>query len=551
MSSESVSISTLIQKNAQQNTQYNWVGVLEFLHEQHKQVQYKDCEWALEKSQMQQKINELEGVVKGQERVITDLGKRCKMLEVALRQERLKYQQNGQVPDYLNQLLKENIENQSQIQNYQTIPKRKAKPYRPLLQKIIQEVGLQSIFSPPSSPKIEHSNRPSVMLTPNQNVTSIVQNSGRQSPTNMNSTSGFPTHSRSKSQNINEEQPQIVSKDPVQLQNTLRHHLDGVRDAYFFNNMTILATVSEDCQLKLWDYQNYQQQQNQIEPYLTLRDHTGPLFAIAGIEQRQKGMQNAIFSAGAEGAIKMWYFPLPDECDQLGQTEEFQQCRMTWQAHQDAIWQLKVNQQQNLLLSSAADSLIKLWPIQDSQIEPKQLYQFGQKNQYGHFIDSPTAIQWLQHNPNNFASGFMNSAILSIFDIENGRNIQNIKYLQENNVSAQINQLTQFQQQCLISSHDDGKLRIFDLQQSKLIQQIICGNEPITSAITNLSNTIIYIATGNVIKVWDTRRQQFIQELQGHQSKYDENIHNLVHHSSYNLFASLGADGQIKLFSSK
>jgi len=48
-------------------------------------LQYKECEWALEKSQMHSKINELEGVIKGLERVVGDLGKRCKMLEVALR----------------------------------------------------------------------------------------------------------------------------------------------------------------------------------------------------------------------------------------------------------------------------------------------------------------------------------------------------------------------------------------------------------------------------------------------------------------------------------
>ena len=87
---------------------------------------------------MQAKIKELEGVVQGLEKVVTDLGRRAKMLEVALRQERLKNQrlQNGHnlsgMPDMVGQLLQENNENSNHLQ---TVPKRKARPYRPLLQK--------------------------------------------------------------------------------------------------------------------------------------------------------------------------------------------------------------------------------------------------------------------------------------------------------------------------------------------------------------------------------------------------------------------------------
>lgn len=60
---------------------------------------------------MQTKIKELEGVVSGLEKVVTDLGRRAKMLEVALRQERLKNQRlsSGQnlsgIPDMVGQLL--------------------------------------------------------------------------------------------------------------------------------------------------------------------------------------------------------------------------------------------------------------------------------------------------------------------------------------------------------------------------------------------------------------------------------------------------------------
>ncbi|KAM3142043.1 hypothetical protein pb186bvf_005916 [Paramecium bursaria] len=544
MSVEPMTIATLMQKNPQAQTAYNWVGVLEFLHDQHKQLQYKECDWAIEKSQLQSKINELEGNIKGLERIVSDYGKRVKMLEIALRQERLKYQSGGQSNDAIGLLLRENIDT-NQIQNFQTIPKRKAKPYRPLLHKILQEVGISHIFSPPGSPKMDTSNRPSILLTPNQNI--AIQNSGRQSPTN--TTTIFPSHSRNKSQNLNEEQ----YKDPIQHVSTLRNHLDGVWDVFFFNHLPILTSISEDCQVKLWDISNLNQQQ-QIEPYLTLRDHTGPIFAVTGIEASSKlrGQQNFILSAGNEGVIKLWGFPTPDDekFDSMGPTEEYQSVRCSWSAHQDAIWQLETSPLQNLFLSSGADSKIKLWSVQDILMgNTKEVAIFGQKNQYNHFVDSPTAITWLQ-TQNNFAAGFVQAPSLCVFDIETGRITSNIKYA--NDQVGQINSIQSHpSQNQLMTAHDDGRVRLFDLQTQKVVQNFQCGQDSVNSVISNLSGSLIYVACDTSLKAWDMRKMAFIQDLQPHEKKYDECIHKLVHHPNQNLFASCGADGQIKLFRSK
>jgi striatin 1/3/4 len=45
----------------------------------------KESEWALEKYLLQTRTKELEGIVQGLEKIVTDIGRRCKMLEVALR----------------------------------------------------------------------------------------------------------------------------------------------------------------------------------------------------------------------------------------------------------------------------------------------------------------------------------------------------------------------------------------------------------------------------------------------------------------------------------
>jgi striatin 1/3/4 len=51
----------------------------------------KETEWLFEKSQLQQRIAQLEGMHRGQESINEDLVKRIKMLEFCLREERVKY----------------------------------------------------------------------------------------------------------------------------------------------------------------------------------------------------------------------------------------------------------------------------------------------------------------------------------------------------------------------------------------------------------------------------------------------------------------------------
>lgn len=50
-----------------------------------------------------------------------------------------------------------------------------------------------------------------------------------------------------------------------------------------------------------------------------------------------------MLSGGSEGVIKAWNVPFCDDVDQLGPCEVYQRCLASWNAHNDAIWQLAVN----------------------------------------------------------------------------------------------------------------------------------------------------------------------------------------------------------------
>ncbi len=58
---------------------------MDFLKEHQRQVYGRETEWLFEKSQMQQRIHQLEAQLRAQENINQDMIKRIKMLEFSLR----------------------------------------------------------------------------------------------------------------------------------------------------------------------------------------------------------------------------------------------------------------------------------------------------------------------------------------------------------------------------------------------------------------------------------------------------------------------------------
>ena len=58
--------------------------------------------------------------------------------------------------------------------------------------------------------------------------------------------------------------------------------------------------------IKLWHLGDFEQKHSEtrgnIEPYITLRGHTGPLFA-------GESKSDMLFTGGLEGVVKVWQIP--------------------------------------------------------------------------------------------------------------------------------------------------------------------------------------------------------------------------------------------------
>ncbi|XP_001601585.2 striatin-3 isoform X2 [Nasonia vitripennis] len=75
----------------EQNPQYTMPGVLHFLQHEWARFELERSQWELDRAEFQARIAFLQGERKGQENLKTDLVRRIKMLEYALKQERAKY----------------------------------------------------------------------------------------------------------------------------------------------------------------------------------------------------------------------------------------------------------------------------------------------------------------------------------------------------------------------------------------------------------------------------------------------------------------------------
>lgn len=78
----------------------------------------------------------------------------------------------------------------------------------------------------------------------------------------------------------------------VKLRYDIKGHFDQVRDLFYLDQTHILASVSEDCQVHLWNLKNISIESDKLvsnldkinlESYCTLRGHRGAIYSITGL----------------------------------------------------------------------------------------------------------------------------------------------------------------------------------------------------------------------------------------------------------------------------
>jgi WD40 repeat protein len=95
-----------------------------------------------------------------------------------------------------------------------------------------------------------------------------------------------------------------------------------------------------------------------LEPYLSLRGHTGPLYSVAVSPDNNN---NTLYTAGNEGIIKVWKIPRVEDVSPYGDTEEVSQNIGLMILNNEVIWEMKHHPGSNLLVSLSSDYNVNLW----------------------------------------------------------------------------------------------------------------------------------------------------------------------------------------------
>ena len=192
----------------------------------------------------------------------------------------------------------------------------------------------------------------------------------------------------------------------INLKHEFNVHLDSVRGIQFIGSLDWMASVSEDCTVKLWDVKLMHKNmsdgfgegiQFKSDPYFTLRGHTGPLFKITGSSINDR----IIYTAGNEGIVRIWKVPDLDDVDIFGpEQDKYQFCLGSLNGHNnEPIWDLKHHPSLPLLLSMGADDTIWLWRAYSEEDESSNT-KHGELKIHENLLqrfhyETPTWCDWL------------------------------------------------------------------------------------------------------------------------------------------------------------
>lgn len=521
----------------------------------------KDTEWQIQKEEYEKRISELEGEVKAHENINIDLLKRIRMLEYALNTERQKNQtekNESNLPNE-NELFKDlQPQNLTKEEDLQFLIE---ETNRPSLFSMLKTIGIDDNLAKNLFEDFElNKTELEAMIKKNlddklnqiglNNIHDIVSNSNENHKNEIKETSEISNINNIKPIKINENNAEKNYKLNLNQCIELRSHFDEVRKLAYLNEMNSLISVSEDCLIKVWSLNNifYHQNACDLEPYLTLRGHTGPLYCT----ERGLPNSNLIFTGGNEGLIQIWNIPVPDDIIQYGESENLFSLNVGFYQKKDQceiIWDLKHHPSSKILVSLCSDETINFWSTTnlDDYVNSFNTEDFVDKwfiNSYKRKPDKnsnsndntesiPTVCEFLKTDTNKLIIGF-NDAYVSLFDIEKNSFYSNINTFNEKTYNKLMYQKNYYQPNCFACSStlpifyggfEDNTIKIFDLRMKNdvITNSVNAHSDAVTSLNLFEDIYLFSISHDTLIKMWDLRK--FIDPVNqavGSQKKWDE-----------------------------
>ena len=536
----------------------------------------KETEWQIQKEEYEQRISELEGEVKAHENINIDLLKRIRMLEYALSQERSKNSNKGdnsninipQDNSLFNDLGPQNLIKEEELKFLRETSNRHS------MINVLQSIGIDENLANNLFTDFEQ-NRTELEAMIKKNLDEKLAKTGKENISQIVNNKGNIQHNISN--NNSEDNNEIAYKDKNKSPSfsfneclELRSHFDEVRKLTYLPEMNSLVSVSEDCLIKVWSLNNLfsNSQYKVLEPYLTLRGHTGPLYCT----EKGKEGSSIIYTAGNEGLIQIWNVPKQEDVQQYGPSETLFNLNVGFYQKSEEgeiIWDLKHHPSSDLLVSLSSDTSINFWKTTtvEDYVQAFTSENFNEnwlistKSKKANYLGNgeyaiPTRCDFLKTENNKMVIGF-NDATVSIMDVETGAftlhyNTMTQQGTKVNKVLSQPNCFALSNSLPLIyTGFEDSSIKVIDLRYKDGV--VTNNTNAHTDAVTslNLLNDIYLFSVSHdtIIKMWDIRKfNDPILTTVGSQKKWDEAMWDSLLIESSLLYCVACADCTIKLF---
>ena len=597
----------------------------------------KETEWQISKENYEKKIAQLEGELRAHENINIDLLKRIRMLEYELAKERKDNNVEGKSLQGNNEDIYKDLQYPNLIKE-EDLKFLEESANRPSLLSILQSIGIDenlanNLFTDFELNKneleamikkdIEEKLIKSENININNNINPIQNNNKNNKYTNKIANNNNTNINNYKNINsTNEPNPNILNNinNQTNISNIktsnipkkeehnynysfnlnnmveLRNHFDEVRKLSYLENTNSLVSVSEDCLIYVWslDDISFNPSSENVEPYLHLRGHTGPLFCV------EHGRDNLIYTGGSEGLIQIFNILPESEITSYGSSDEVFNLSIGYfqnnNENNEIYWELKHHPKENVLISLCSDGDITFW--ETTTIEEyisafnkgKFKWDKGTKSKKSSYLDEiaiPVCCEFLKQDNNKLIVGF-NDATISLLDINKNNFISNWNMIDKNNnvTKSNNNNRVLFQPNCfaccnnspvIYTGFEDGTLKILDFRNvpmssggySPNINNNMNNNNNVGGmygkdfvtdtlnihgdAVTSLNIYkdlyLFSISHDTTIKIWDLRKMnEPINMTVGSQKKWDESMwDSLLIEKSMTLCVAC-ADSTIKLY---
>ena len=579
----------------------------------------KETEWQIEKENYEKKIAELEGELKAHENINIDLLKRIRMLEYELAKERKDKNIEGNSYSGNNEDLFKDLQYPNLIKE-EDLKFLEESANKPSLLSILQSIGIDenlanNLFTDFELNKneleamIKKDIEEKLLKSENNNNSNLAQNNNNINKNNanninnnkninniINSNNNNQNNIKSITNNNKQEEPNFNYSFNLNNVVELRNHFDEVRKLSYLENINSLVSISEDCLIYVWslNHISFNPRSEDVEPYLHLRGHTGPLFCV------EHGRDNLIYTGGSEGLIQIFNILPESEITPYGSSDEIFNLSIGYfqnnNENNEIYWDLKHHPKENLLISLSSDGDITFWETTNAEeyilAFNKGRFKWAKstktkKSSYLEELAIPVSCEFLKQDNNKLLVGF-NDATISLMDINKNSFISNWNMINKNNNITKNNNYNNrvlFQPNCfaccnnipvVYTGFEDGTLKILDFRNlpqnsggfasnSNIINNNnvgggMFGKDFVTDTINihgdSVTSLNLYkdlylfsISHDTTIKIWDVRKiNEPINMCVGSQKKWDESMWDSLLIEKNMTFCVACADSTIKLY---